>query len=136
MQSLAPCLMFVGDQYGNAEEAMTLYVSAFEDSRILEVDRLEPDGEGKRPIKRARLVVADTEIFVMDSDGPHAFAFNPAISMTVELDDRDAIDSAWDKLGVGGTVLMPLDSYEFSPRFGWVQDRFGVSWQLNLLDQT
>lgn len=132
VQSLVPCLMFVGDQYGNAEDAMTLYVSAFEDSRVLEVDRLELDDDGKRRIKRARLAVAGTEIFVMDSDGPHAFTFTPAISITVEFESADALDSAWDKLGVGGTVLMPLDSYEFSPRFGWLQDRFGVSWQLNL----
>jgi len=131
MQRLAPSLMFVGDQCGNAEQAMELYVSAFEGSRILDVERL-PEGEGPQGLRRARFELAGSEILVMDSPGPHQFSFTPAISLTIELDSPEALDAAWERLSGGATVLMPLGAYDFSPRFGWLQDRFGVTWQLNL----
>jgi predicted 3-demethylubiquinone-9 3-methyltransferase (glyoxalase superfamily) len=64
----------------------------------------------------------------MDSAGPHRFTFTPAISLVVECDREDELDAA-----DGATVLMPLQAYDFSPRFGWQQDRFGVTWQLSLV---
>jgi len=133
MQRLAPCLMFVGDQCGNAEEAMELYVSAFEGSRVTHVERFASGDAGEPGIRRARFEVAGSEVLAMDSPGPHAFSFTPAMSLTVELDGADALDAAWGRLADGATVLMPLDAYDFSPRFGWLQDRFGVTWQLNLV---
>jgi predicted 3-demethylubiquinone-9 3-methyltransferase (glyoxalase superfamily) len=123
---LAPCLMFVGDQCGNAEAAMELYVSAFADSEIVDVERSD------HGIRRARFRVAGQELVAMDSDGPHAFTFTPAISLVVEFDDEGDLDGAWEKLSEGGTALMPLQAYDFSPKFGWLQDRYGVSWQLSL----
>jgi predicted 3-demethylubiquinone-9 3-methyltransferase (glyoxalase superfamily) len=131
MQRIAPALMFVGEQYGKAEEAMRLYVSLFERSRILEIERFGED-EAEPAVKRARFVLAGTEYSAMDSDGPHQFGFTPAISLFVDCDSEDQLDAAFAKLSEGGSVLMPLQDYPFSPRFGWVQDRFGVSWQLNL----
>jgi predicted 3-demethylubiquinone-9 3-methyltransferase (glyoxalase superfamily) len=132
MQRLSPCLMFVGDQCGNAEAAIELYVSAFPDSEVLEVDRFGPEDEGERGIRRARLRVAGQEVVAMDSAGPHAFTFTPAISLVVACDDEDELDASWARLADGATVLMPLQAYDFSPRFGWLQDRFGVTWQLSL----
>jgi predicted 3-demethylubiquinone-9 3-methyltransferase (glyoxalase superfamily) len=71
------------------------------------------------------------------SAGP-LFKFNPSISFMVNFDpsqDKDAktrIDQMWEKLSAGGNILMPLDKYPFSERYGWVQDRYGLSWQLIL----
>jgi predicted 3-demethylubiquinone-9 3-methyltransferase (glyoxalase superfamily) len=124
--------MFVGDQYGKAEEAMNLYVSLFEDSRVLDVERFGPGEEEESGIKRARFLLAGREYIAMDSGGAHPFTFTPAISLFVDCDDVGQLDAAFAKLSDGGSVLMALQAYPFSPRFGWVADRFGVSWQLNL----
>ena len=73
------------------------------------------------------------------SAGP-LFTFNPSISFMVNFDplhDKEAktrIDAVWAKLVEGGTVLMPLDKYPFSERYGWLQDKYGLSWQLILTD--
>src|SRR3712207_1657268 len=123
--------MFVGDQYGRAEEAMNVYVALFDDSRVLEVERYADD-EQDTGIKQARFLLAGREYRAMDSGHAHAFTFTPAISLFVDLDDEAQLDEAWAALCDGGAVLMPLQAYPFSPRFGWVQDAFGVSWQLNL----
>jgi uncharacterized glyoxalase superfamily protein PhnB len=51
----------------------------------------------------------------------------------VECDREDELDAAWARLADGATVLMPLQAYDFSPKFGWLQDRFGATWQLSLV---
>jgi predicted 3-demethylubiquinone-9 3-methyltransferase (glyoxalase superfamily) len=129
MATLMPSLLFVGAQAGRAEEAMNLYVSLFPDSEITNVKRAD-DGT----IFHAHAKLAGRDITFQDSAHPgHAFTFTPAISLTVELQDATTLDTAFAALlADGGTTLMPLDSYDFSDRFGWVQDRFGVSWQLIL----
>jgi predicted 3-demethylubiquinone-9 3-methyltransferase (glyoxalase superfamily) len=128
MQRLAPCLMFVGDQYGRAEEAIELYTSTFDDADVLDVERYAED-EGQSGIKHARIRVAGTELWLMDSQ-PHAFGFTPAISLVAQFDEAEQVDRAFGPLSEGGGVLMPLGAYPFSERFAWVADRFGVSWQL------
>jgi predicted 3-demethylubiquinone-9 3-methyltransferase (glyoxalase superfamily) len=132
MQQITTCLMFVGEQCGRAEEAMSLYVSLFDDSRILDVERFGPDEE-QSGVKRARFTLAGREHVAMDSGGPHEFTFTPAFSLAVETDDEDRLDRAFAALAEGGAILMPLQAYDFSPKFAWVQDRYGVSWQLNLV---
>ena len=62
----------------------------------------------------------------------HAFTFTPASSLFVECETEDGIGRIAAALGDGGAVLMPLGHYGFSRRFTWLNDRFGVSWQLNL----
>jgi predicted 3-demethylubiquinone-9 3-methyltransferase (glyoxalase superfamily) len=109
------------------------YVSAFADSALLEVERFGSEDEGERGIKHARFQVAGRELVAMDSAGPHHFTFTPAISLVVECDREDELDAAWARLADGATVLMPLQAYDFSPKFGWLQDRFGVSWQIRLV---
>lgn len=131
MQSLAPCLMFVGDQCGRAGEATELYVSAFAGSRVIEAERFELD-DGRPAVRFSRVEIVGRELVVMDSPGPHPFGFTPAISLFVNLESREVIDAAWERLTEDGVALMPLQAYDFSPYFGWVQDRFGVSWQLRL----
>jgi predicted 3-demethylubiquinone-9 3-methyltransferase (glyoxalase superfamily) len=123
--------MFVGDQNGRAEEAMNLYVSVFEDSRVLDIERFGAE-EDESGVKRARFVLAGREYIAMDSGMEHAFTFTPAISLFVDCESEQQLNAAFAELSDGGSILMPLQAYPFSARFGWLQDRFGVSWQLNL----
>jgi predicted 3-demethylubiquinone-9 3-methyltransferase (glyoxalase superfamily) len=123
--------MFVGDQYGRAEEAMRLYVSLFEDSRVVDIERFGADEE-ESGVQRARFVLAGREYIAMDSGRAHPFTFTPAMSLFVDCDSEQRLDEAFAELSGAGTVLMPLQAYPFSPKFGWLADRYGVSWQLNL----
>jgi predicted 3-demethylubiquinone-9 3-methyltransferase (glyoxalase superfamily) len=70
----------------------------------------------------------------MCSDSPikHDFSFTPANSIFVQCETSEQLDGIFGILSSGGRVLMPVDNYGFSSRFGWLNDRFGVSWQLNL----
>lgn len=111
---------------------MELYVSVFEGSRVIDVERFGPEDEGERGLKHARFELAGREVTAMDSARLHPFTFTPAISLVVECDSERELDAAWTRLLAGGTVLMPLQAYDFSPKFGWLQDRFGVTWQLSL----
>src|SRR3954451_5179916 len=131
MERIATALMFVGEQYGKAEEAMNLYVSLFADSRLEHVERFGDDAD-EAAGKHARLTIACREYTAMDSGGRHEFGFTPALSLAVECDDKGRLDAAFAALADGGEVLMPLGDYGFSAKFGWLNDRFGVSWQLNL----
>jgi len=133
MPQISTFLMFVGDQHGKAEEAMNVYVSLFEDSRILGVERFEAgDDETEGTVKQGRFTLAGREFVAMDSGREHAFTFTPAISLLVELEREQQLDAAYEKLSDGAAVLMPLQEYDFSPKFVWLQDRYGVSWQLSL----
>ncbi len=67
-----------------------------------------------------------------DSPVKHDFAFTPAMSLFVDCATEAEIEALYAKLSEGGQVLMPLNAYPFSPKFGWLSDKFGVSWQLNL----
>jgi len=68
----------------------------------------------------------------MDSVVPHPFNFTPSISFLIQCESEDEITSLFGALVDSGRTLMPLGDYGFSHRFGWLDDRFGVSWQLNL----
>ena len=131
MERVSTSLMFVGDKSGQAEEAMEWYVSLFEDSRIVHVDRFGPD-EGTTGVKRAAFELLGQPFTAQDGGEGHPFTFTPAISLTVEFDDEAKLDAAFAALADGGQALMPLGNYPFSRKFGWVNDRYGVSWQLNL----
>lgn len=126
----APFLMFQG---GVAEQAMTFYTSLFDDGRVVEVTRYGPDGPGPEgTVQVARFALAGQEFRCSDSFITHPFSFTPSLSIWVETESEDEIERLFAALGDGGTALMPLDAYGFSRRFGWVSDRYGVSWQLNL----
>lgn len=130
MSEVRPFLMFQG---GHAEEAMNLYVSLFEDGEILAIHRYgpgEPSPEGS--VFRARFRVGGQDIHCIDSPVRHGFDFTPSVSLFVNLDSPEELDRIAAALGEGGEFLMPTGDYGFSPRFAWVNDRFGVSWQLNL----
>jgi predicted 3-demethylubiquinone-9 3-methyltransferase (glyoxalase superfamily) len=132
-RSILTHLMFVGDHYGRAEEAINLYVSLFEDSRVIEVERYGPDeGEREGTVKRAAFSLAGREFRASDSGRPHPFTFTPAMSIFVDCESPADLERVFAALSDGSEVLMPLDDYGFSQRFGWTNDHFGVSWQLNL----
>lgn len=68
----------------------------------------------------------------IDSSGEHKFSFTPAISIFVNCETEEEIDTLYKKLSEGGGAMMPLGDYGFSKKFGWIADRYGVSWQLYL----
>ncbi|MDQ1662106.1 MAG: hypothetical protein QOJ68_2086 [Blastococcus sp.] len=126
---IAPFLMFTG----NAEEAITLYTSLFDDGRIVDLTRYGPEGPGAAgTVMRARFSLAGQEFLCTDSPPVHEFSFTPSFSIWIETESEDELERLFAALADGGTQLMPLDNYGFSRRFGWLNDRFGVSWQLNL----
>jgi predicted 3-demethylubiquinone-9 3-methyltransferase (glyoxalase superfamily) len=128
-QSVSTHLMFEG----TAEEAMNLYTSVFPGSRITEIERYEVgDAALQGKVKLARFELVGRSFICIDSPVKHAFTFTPSISLFVECESRAELDTVFARLSEGGSVLMPLDNYGFSTRFGWLADRFGVSWQLNL----
>ncbi|OJW10535.1 MAG: hypothetical protein BGO49_22705 [Planctomycetales bacterium 71-10] len=130
MAKVTTFLMFQGKK---AEEAMTFYVSLFPDSAIGRIERYGPQGPGAEgSVMTASFTLAGREYLAIDSPVPHAFGFTPAISLFVDFEAAEELDAAYAKLAEGGGVLMPLGDYGFSRRFAWVNDRFGVSWQLNL----
>ena len=128
-RAVATFLMFDGV----AEEAMNFYVSLFKGSAITRIERYgrgEQGAEGS--VKRADISLGGHNLICFDSPVKHNFTFTPAISIFVDCENEAELDEAFNQLSAGGEVLMPLDNYGFSTKFGWVNDRFGVSWQLNL----
>lgn len=118
---------------GAAEEAMNFYVSIFKDSVINRIERYaagEPGGDGT--VKQASFTLAGQPFICIDSPVKHDFTFTPSMSIFVDCENEAELDGAFERLADGGELLMPVDNYGFSARFGWVQDRYGVSWQLNL----
>jgi predicted 3-demethylubiquinone-9 3-methyltransferase (glyoxalase superfamily) len=127
---ISPFLMF---QERNAEQAMTFYTSLFDDGRVLDVARYGPDGPGPEgTVQVARFTLAGQEFRCSDSPVAHDFGFTPSLSLWLETRSAEELERLYTALADGGTELMPLGDYGFSRRFGWVNDRFGVSWQLNL----
>ena len=127
--TVATLLMFEG----RAEEAMNFYISLFVNSTIDNVQKYgpgEPGPEGS--VKWASFTIGGYKLFCIDSPIKHAFTFTPSFSIWVTCADASELNKAYNELSAGGQVLMPLDNYGFSQKFGWVNDRFGVSWQLNL----
>jgi predicted 3-demethylubiquinone-9 3-methyltransferase (glyoxalase superfamily) len=126
--SFATFLMFEGV----AEEAMNLYVSLF-GGEINRIERYGPQQEGAEgTLRRADFTLGGHRLMCIDSPIKHGFTFTPSTSLFVDCQSEAELDAAFDQLSAGGNVMMPLENYGFSRRFGWVSDRYGVSWQLNL----
>ena len=118
---------------GTAEEAMNFYVSLFKGSTIRRVERYGQGEQGAQgSVKRADFTLGGHDFICIDTPVKHAFTFTPSISIFVDCADQAELEGAFKQLSGGGKVFMPLDNYGFSTKFGWLQDRFGVSWQLNL----
>jgi predicted 3-demethylubiquinone-9 3-methyltransferase (glyoxalase superfamily) len=117
-----------------AWEAAELYCSVFPNSKITNITTLHNTPSGDCDV--VSFALAD-QPFMAISAGP-LFKFNPAISFILNFDPsrdnnaRKNLDATWAKLSDRGTVRMPLDKYPFSERYGWIQDKYGVSWQIIL----
>lgn len=128
-QKITPFLLFSGDHYGKAEEALNYYISLFENSHIINIDystsgkRGEGGGEkdkSKGVVKHAVFSLNGQEFMVSESNAEHSFSFTPAISFVVNCETQDEIDYFWGKLLAGGKT----------EQCGWLSDRYGVSWQI------
>lgn len=121
-QRITPCLMFTGDQYGRAEEAIELYSGIFKHVKTEGILRFgkdeDPEVEGK--VKHAQIAVNGQKLMLMDSAVAHEFAFTEGVSLTVHCETQQEIDYYWEKLTERGEESM----------CGWLKDRFGVSWQI------
>lgn len=115
--TIYPCLWFDG----NAKEAAELYCSVFENSKIVDdspkVVTFELNGK-----------------LIMGLNGGPMFKFNPSVSLFVYCESLIETNSVWDKLIEGGKELMPIDTYAWSERYGWLQDKFGFTWQISVAD--
>jgi predicted 3-demethylubiquinone-9 3-methyltransferase (glyoxalase superfamily) len=124
-----------------AKEAAGFYASIFPDSKVTNVTTLHDTPSGDCDVVSFQLW---GEKFMAISAGP-LFKFNPSVSFIVnfdpllfdplpssEKDVREKIDEAWEALSEGGTVLMLIGEYPFSKQYGWIQDKYGLSWQLIL----
>ncbi|ANU21047.1 hypothetical protein BBI15_13055 [Planococcus plakortidis] len=120
-QTITTFLLF----QGQAEEAMKLYTSIFDNSQI---DSVTHRDDGK--VEQASFTLAGTEYMCIDSPIPHEFTFTPAVSLFVQVDDEEQFDRVYNALSEGGKALMEPGDYGFSRKFGWCNDRFGVSWQV------
>ena len=128
-RSVSTFLMFEG----NAEEAMRLYASVVPGAEIAELEQYGPGEEGADgTVKRGVMTMCGHEVRFFDSFVHHEFTFTPAASLFVECESEEELDTLFTTLSDGGAVFMPLSNYGFSRKFGWCNDRFGVSWQLNL----
>lgn len=109
-----------------AKEAAEFYTSVFPTAKIKDTSVLHDTPSGTVDI--VTMTVLDNE-FTLISAGP-LFKFTPAVSFLVACRTTDDVDALWAKLAPGGTTLMELGAYPFSEKYGWVQDKYGLSWQI------
>lgn len=126
MQKIIPHLWFDTQ----SKEAAEFYTSIFPNSQVNKVTTLRGTPSGDCDVVTFSLMGHD---FQSISAGPY-FSFNPSISFMVSLQSAEIIDQVWEQLMAGGKALMPLDKYSFAEKYGWVQDKFGLTWQLTLAD--
>jgi len=135
MQKTTTFMMFSGDQCGKAEEAINFFISLFKNSQIKSIRYYQAGEYGGREglVKLATFTLAGQEYMAIDSIMEHQFSFTPSISIYVNCESDEEIEMFVKKLSEGGSLFMPLNNYGFSKKFAWLADRYGVSWQLNLL---
>jgi predicted 3-demethylubiquinone-9 3-methyltransferase (glyoxalase superfamily) len=121
-QKITPHLWFDKE----AKEAAQFYASIIKDSEIKKTTRLHDTPSGSVDIVTIEL---SGQEFMLISAGP-LFKFNPSISFLVACKTSKEVNELWGKLSEGGTALMELGEYPFSEKYGWLQDKFGLSWQL------
>jgi predicted 3-demethylubiquinone-9 3-methyltransferase (glyoxalase superfamily) len=130
-QKIVPSLWFDTQ----AEEAARFYTSLFKNSQIGETLRYSSAGQEIHGYEPGTVMTVDFELdgyeFTALNGGPD-FKFNPSVSFFVNCQSKEELDELWEHLSQDGTVLMELEAYPFSDRYGWLADRYGLSWQINL----
>ena len=115
------------------EEAIRYYTQLISDSAVKDVIRYKAFGTRKvGRIMHATVVIKNQEFMCIDSAVKYDFTFAPAVSLYLNCDTKAEIETLFKELSKNGKVFMELASYGFSDLYGWVEDKFGVSWQLNL----
>ncbi len=127
MQKIVPHLWFDRE----AVDAARLYTSLFENSAINGIATLSGTPSGD--VEIVDLVLANLR-FSAISAGPY-FKFNPAVSLMVSCGSRQEVDALYSVLSVEGSILMPLGDYPFSQWYAWIQDRYGLNWQVMLVEK-
>ena len=132
MQQITPCLWF--DHH--ADEAMAFYTAIFDRSRIVQIERYPDAALDEHFTGMTGKVISGTfelagQQFICLDGGP-VFTFNSAVSFYCTFHERAAVESAWNKLLDQGSALMELQTYPWSPLYGWLRDKYGVNWQLTL----
>lgn len=122
MQKITPHLWYDKE----AVEAAGFYASVLPDSKVTNVNTIYDTPSGDTDIVSFELI---GQPFQAISAGP-LFKFTPAVSFLISCETKDEVDDIWSKLSKGGQALMPLDSYPFSERYGWTNDKYGLSWQV------
>jgi predicted 3-demethylubiquinone-9 3-methyltransferase (glyoxalase superfamily) len=122
MDKITPHLWFDKE----AKEAAKFYTSIFKTSKIKNITTLHNTPSGSADLVTIELLGQE---FTLISAGP-LFKFNPSVSFLVACNTKEEVSELWEKLFEGGTALMELGEYAFSEKYGWVQDRYGLSWQL------
>ncbi|MDB5255006.1 MAG: 3-demethylubiquinone-9 3-methyltransferase [Candidatus Nomurabacteria bacterium] len=128
MQKIIPSIWF--DH--NAEEAANFYLSVF-GGTLGEKTHYTEAGHDIHGMEAGTVLTINFELrgfsFLGLNGGP-AFTLNPSVSFMVRCENAEKVDELWEKLSEGGKVLMPIDTYPFNERYCWVQDKYGVSWQV------
>jgi predicted 3-demethylubiquinone-9 3-methyltransferase (glyoxalase superfamily) len=127
MQKITPHLWFDKE----AKEAAEFYVSLVPNSTVKNITTLHNTPSGDCDVVSFAL---SGQPFMAISAGP-LFKFNPSVSFHLKCKTKDEVDAMWEKLSQGGKILMPLGAYPFSERFGWVEDKYGLSWQVILVGE-
>lgn len=131
IQKIRPCLWFSNE----AGEAAAFYTSLFNESGIGRISYYGDAEQDVHHMEPGTVLSVDFQLedfqFTALNAGPH-FKFTPAISFFINCETEEEIDRLWASLSAGGIALMPLDKYPFSEKYGWIQDQYGLSWQLNL----
>lgn len=126
---ITSCLWFDNQ----AEDAAQFYTSAFDNAEITTTTYYSKESSGPSGKPEGSVMTVSFEIenfsFLALNGGP-VFKPNPSISFFVNADSKEEVDALWGKLIKGGKALMPLDKYPFAAHYGWVEDKFGISWQL------
>jgi predicted 3-demethylubiquinone-9 3-methyltransferase (glyoxalase superfamily) len=126
MQKITPHLWYDTE----AVEAAEFYTSVLSDSRVTNVTTIHDTPSGDTDIVSFELM---GQPFMAISAGP-LFKFTPAVSFLISCNTKEEVATLWARLSEGGTALMPLESYPFSDRYGWTEDRYGLSWQIMFVD--
>jgi len=127
---IIPCLWFKSE----AEEAVKFYTCLFDEAAIANTSRYGKEGYEQHGMPEGTVLSMNFTLsgknFLALNGGPH-YSFTPAVSFFVVCESMVELENLWEGLANGGTVMMPLDNYEWSEKYGFLEDRFGVSWQLS-----
>lgn len=131
MAHATPFITFQPGRGQYAAEAMETYVGLFSDGQIIKDDRYGPDGPGAEgTVYQAEFMIAGQRIRCSDSFITHEWTITPACSLMIDCESTAELEHLFAELSRDGRIYMPVDDYGFGT-FGWVEDRFGISWQLS-----